>query len=300
MKDTTIDYSAISNLENPVVPTHVARFSVKNCPAITVNLLRVFLTSYIPTKRFANIVVECTDGMVIREHIVNRVQFLIVGRDTPVGKVKLSAANGGDSPLVIDSKLFKIAQLNSNPICSIRPGAIINIHADIEENTYVDVSHVRHNFISRFDRTGITVHDKNGVEDKECFDVEYNSGEVMVIYQDNITAKEVMSLAKSLIFKKLDEILATVVEEDKDCFVFSRGIATIRVKDDYSSIIVNSLLVYMYMADVESKDPHYYQLVDIHRYAESKLEVRDIQLPALKAIVKTAVENLKKDIGVIH
>jgi hypothetical protein len=283
MEDIVIDYNSIGGLPNPKIPTHVVTLPIDNKPAILVNLYRLFLCSYVANKRFTNISVYSSDGMVIREHVVNRIQFYILSRNTPIGKYKLSVSNNTSSPLIVDFADFANLGDYINPgyICAIKQGTYINISAEVEENTYSGSHHTRNNFISNFDRTRIITSEK---------DIDYNTGLVKFIYQDNISAVDLMKLVKELINEKLDKILHTVESEDREYFILTRNIGIITIKNDYSSIIANALLVYIYRCS------QIYHLKDKSHHNNSQLEIHNITLNELKPLVKKAVELLKSDL----
>lgn len=301
--DKILDYGAIAKkygvtCDMPVVPTHIITMEIKNLSCVLVNAMRCVMFGYIPTRRFDNVTVKTTDGMVIREHVCNRIQFVALSRKCPLGDFTLSIAHDSEkkNPIIIDAVMIKelSKHVNSTYLCAIKQGAIIDITASVEEDTYANIRHVKHNFLSNFSRDVIS-HDDKGVDidSLQHIDIEYNSGNIKMIYQDVISGDEVLSLTKKIITDIFSHLLDMCIEENREYFTIALDTVILRIKGDYSGILVNLLFVYIY-----SIDPSY-TLCDSVDHSDSSLKIKNITQKEAHPLIKSAINLIIKHVNAL-
>lgn len=298
--DNILDYRAVATkygvtCDNPVVPTHVVTMVVENVSCVLVNALRCIMYGYIPTKRFDNVTVKTTDGMVIREHVCNRIQFVILSRKCPLGKVNLSIVHDSvkKNPIIINSNMMKDLSKYLNPtyLCAIKQGAIIEITADVEEDTYANIRHVKHNFLSNFSRNIISHDDKGiNIDDLPCISIEYNTGTVRAIYQDDISGEDVLILSKKIIVDLFTHLQQMYVEENREYFTLALDTVILRIKGDYSGILANLLFVYIFSVDST------HTLCDYVDHSDSSLEIKNITQKEVHPLIKSAIDLIIKHV----
>jgi hypothetical protein len=301
--DKILDYKTVAakygvTCDTPVLPTHIVTMAIKNIPCVLVNTLRCIMYGYIPTRRFDNVTVKTTDGMVIREHVCNRVQFVALSRKCPLGDITLSIAHDSEkkNPIIIDATMIKglDKHLNSTYLCAIKQGAIIEITASIEEDTYANIRHVKHNFLSNFSREIIS-HDDKGVDidTLQHIGIEYNTGNIKMIYQDVISGDDALRLAKKIITDIFNHLLAMCVEENREYFTIALDTVILRIKGDYSGILVNLLFVYIY-----SIDPTH-TLSDSVNHSDSSLKIKNITQEEVHPLIKSAISLIIKHVDAL-
>lgn len=259
--DTILDIKGIgkkynTDIPQEIVPTHFATIKLKNVICQMYNLYRHVLEHRIPTKRLSDITIKCDDPNAIAHHVKTRLMTLRLPRNTPLGRIKLDVKHtfNTPAPIDIDTRMFKCVNSSSTtfdklfdgcPIMELGVGKSCTIEAIVTESTTNIESDERFNEIINFDITDIVVTNQDGKEKAPNvpMDIEYNSGNVVMMYQDNITLKELMAMASNTIKEYLQMLLNSLEDFQKN----ASGYIICDLPDDQSTIIAHTILAFIYI-----------------------------------------------------
>jgi len=238
-----------SNLE-----FHSCRIEIENWPVQLTNLFRNFLFKNVKVKRLVKITVESDDQTIITNHVQNRLSFIKLSRDAPLGVVELNIKHDLKipNPIIISthdlkyqsSKIFS-KYVDEMPIAYLTKNKKIKISAVIEEDTSADINFSSHDLLLNFDRTEMTEIDEQGndVNLLSCVEFEHNGGAIKFTYQDNVNIDTLLTEFVNWGVEYLQRILT-----DESYIVPVVSTVTIRLPNDPARIIANTILVYVYEA----------------------------------------------------
>jgi hypothetical protein len=288
---------SITTIPNDIVPFHEITLKIDNWTAQLVNFFRNYLTRHIKTKRLSKISIITDDNNIIKNHVETRLQFIRISRKAPTQTVGIEAIHKYKvpNPVFISTHDMKFVgsgdfkkYVDPLPIVNIAPNKSINISAHIEENSSIEVNHSCFEFLLNFDRSGIVETDGNKTfEEVSCIEFEYNKGEVIFSYQDDMSGKEVIDAFKAWSKEYIDKILS----ELDDFVVPIVNIVSLSIPADPAKIIANTILVYIY----ETLDRKYI-IEDLKKETSSVLNIKNIDEKTAVKGIKDGLAKLKKHI----
>jgi len=309
VEDKILDYSDIENYNKATkVKTHIASLYIKDWSCQLVNLYRIILTSFIPTKRLYCSQVNHTDTATFTGLIKLRCEDNVLDSTTPLGKVELKDVHnfGFRNPIKIRYGSFKynnsetLLKYNFNDvIMEMPPRESIHIIAEVQEARYIDTKLTKHKFCKIFARPEkeYRTYNENGVSLDEIMnaDFEYCSGLIQFIYQDSMNLKSLMGIVKNILLEYFQEIL----DNYESHFMYKGDEIVFKLYNDSSTIIANAIFIYLY--DISGNK------INISVEKPTLLVSSIIRLTLIstnidntKKMMKTAIENIISHINQLN
>lgn len=254
LTEETIDITKyITDEIPPVIKTNIIYLEIEDFTDKLTSSLRYILGDLYPTKRIINVEIKTNDKVVLTNHVKQRINEIVLSSDIPEGKINIKKTHNlaTRSPIYITTHDFIHKQIkninnyvNYLPILCIGPGKTIEIEAEIIEEKAAINNSVFNKYICYFNREQIKIFNQDRIDfdEVDLMEIEYNSGTLKILYQDNIKGNVVIKNA----FKYLKEYFEDIKTNINDLTVSSVTATMIRIPLDKSGVLTNLLHVYIY------------------------------------------------------